>query len=270
MVAQDTNNAGQGYFARMRQGAANMFGGGQSQQQSPGNQQQLPGNQQQPGNKQVDPNEPNARQDQGNNGNNANGGNSQGNQKSWLEELYTKNSPDPDKAPSFSLDEDALGKVVGAQNFTADINDEDIQKIQGGDWGHLKTLMNKVGQGAYKAALQHSSTLTDKYVGARFEHADKSFDTRVRKNSVGQAMSGLPNYNNPAVKTHLNDIADRLQRQHPDASPQEIAKEAQRLLMEIADGVNPENTPEAKKAKEKAGKTDWQEWLQKDATNDQY
>lgn len=259
MPIENTNNGG--YFAKLRQGANNFFGG-QGQQN---NQQQ---GQPKPGFQKEDPNDPskqNQNNDQQNNGNNANGGNNQQDQKSWLEELYTKNSPDPEQAPTFSLDEAALGKVVGAQNFTADISDEDIQKIQGGDWGHLKTLMNKVGQGAYKAALQHGSTLTDKYVGARFDHEGKSFDSRVKKNSVDQAMSGLPNYNNPAVKSHLNDIANRLQRQHPDASPSDIAQEAQRLLMEIANGVNPENTPEAKKAKEKAGKVDWEQWLQQDS-----
>lgn len=255
-------NPGSGYFARLRQGASNMFGGNQQKPQSPNPQQQGQGKQQE------DPNKPNARQAPENNGNNDGGGNPNGPQQSWLEELYTKNSPDPEQAPSFSLNEETLGKVVGSQNFTSDISDEDIQKIQGGDWNHLKTMMNKVGQGAYKAALQHGSTLTDKFVGARFEHSDKHFNSKVRKNSVEGQLSTLPNYSNPAVKAHLNDIADRLQRQHPDAPPQEIAQEAQRLLMEIADGVNPENTPEAKQRKEKAGKTDWDAWLQTPSHDD--
>lgn len=265
-MAQENNlqqsNTG-GYFAKLRQGANNMFGGGKppAQQQNNNN------------NQQEDPNDPSKQgqnKNPGGNGNNANGGNDQQQQKSWLEELYTSKNADPEQAPSFSLDEAALGKVVGSQNFTADISDEDIQKIQGGDWGHLKTLMNKVGQGAYKAALQHGSTLTDKYVGARFEHEGKSFDSKVRKNSVNSQLASLPNYDNPAIKSHLNDIADRLASKHPDAPPHEIAQEAQRILMEIANGVNPENTPEARKAKEKAGKVDWDEWLNKDSTNEQY
>lgn len=266
---QEANTGG--YFARFREGANNMFKGGNKQpQQQPAPQGGGQGNPNPQSNPNPDPNEPNARQNPAPNGGNANGGNSNPNSNSWLEELYTKKSPDAEQAPVFSLNEETLGKHVSGQNFTNDISDEDIQKLQGGDWAHLKTMMNKVGQGAYKAALQHGSTLTDKFVGARFEHSDKSFDNRVRKNSVEGQLATLPNYSNPAIKTHLNDIANCLQQQHPDATPQEIAQEAQRILMELADGVNPENTPEAKARKEKAGRTDWESWLQQDNDPNQF
>lgn len=243
------------YFDNIR---SKMFGnGGQTQQQPNQQQDNNPDNQ--------DPNNPQGNSDptQGNNPNaKGNQNNPQG--VDYLAELYTKKGQDPEAVPQFSLDDKNLEGLVNGQDFVGQMNPEDMQKLQSGDFSVLGNMINSAARKAYKAALQHGSTLTGKYSDARFEHYDKQFGSKVRNNSVQTALAGLPNYNKPAIKAHLNDIANRLSSQHPDASPQEIAQEAQRILMELANDVNPENTPEARKSKETQGQTDWSKWLAAD------
>lgn len=215
----------------------------------------------------VDPNQPNV-QGGGNPGSNPT------NQKvppvnpgNWYEQLYTNtNTGEEDTPPEFKLDGTKLQEVAGGQNFGVSLSDEDKAKLAAGDFSVLEGMMNKVGQNAYKAALEHGSTLTGKFVGARSDYESKKLGSRVKETQVDQELSGLPNYSNPAVKAHLNDIAKRLQQQHPDATPREVALEAQRLLMEIAKGVDPENTPEAK-ARTKPGETDFMKWLGVEESN---
>jgi len=209
-----------------------------------------------------DPNNPNVQQGGKPGSNPSNQQQPQVNPANWYEDLYSNTQEDPDKAPEFSLDGEKLKSLSSGQQFiTKDSITPEMQaKFAQGDFSDMVTLINQAAQGSHRAALEHGSTLTGKFVEARDSFSEKKFGGRVKTTQVEQELSGLPNYNNPAVKSHLNDIANRLSRQHPDASPREIALEAQRLLMEIANGVNPENTPEAK-ARLKDGETDFMKWL---------
>lgn len=208
----------------------------------------------------ADPNMPNQQQGGAPGGNPANQPQAQVNPANWYEDLYTNKQEDPEQAPQFSLDGTKLDAVANNQSFAGQITDEQKQKLASGDFSVLTDIVESATRKVYRTALEHGSTLTGKFVEARDGFSEKKFSGRVKGEQVNQELAGIPNYSNPAVKSHLNDIANRLSRQHPDASPKEIALEAQRLLMEIANGVNPENTPEAK-ARLKPGETDFMKWL---------
>lgn len=172
---------------------------------------------------------------------------------------------DGDKAPTFTLDSKVLGDIASKQDFMAGINPELVKKAQAGDTESLLSLMNHVGQNAYRNALEHTSTLTDKFVTAREGHNEKAFSSKVRKELTGQALADTPNYSHPVVRKQLSQIADQLQAQHPDAAPAEIAKMAKAYLQELSEAIA---TP--KKANKKAGAvgaTNWDEFIDADESS---
>jgi len=231
-----------GFFDRLRS-----MGSQQQPQQQPNNQQQqpLPGQ----GNRPQANSAPNQQHQTAGISNDP---------KSVLDshaDLYTP-STTTDNVPEFNLASDKLDGVVKSQDFMKDLDPAIMQRLQSGDMTALSDAMNHVGRNAYKAALTHGSTLTGKFVEARFGHADKGLDGRIKSSQLNDHLSRTPNFSNPVVKQQLTDIVTRLQQKHPDAPYEEVIEEGKRILGEVANSINPK-TPDPKAAEA----TDWEDYM---------
>ena len=162
------------------------------------------------------------------------------------------------QAPSFKIDPKILGEVSGKMDFTKNISPELLQQATGGDMGALLNIIKTVGQNSYRASLEHSTSLTDTFLNSRGEFESKSLANGVKSQLTSNALSDAPNYKHPVVKAELNRIANSYSKANPDASPQEVAKAAQKYLVDLYSALNP-----AAPASETSGKgeMDWSKYL---------
>lgn len=161
-------------------------------------------------------------------------------------------------APSFNLDPKVLSDVSSKLNFAQDIPPEVMQAAAGGDANAMAQMMNMIGQNAYKAALSHTSSLTDKFVGARTEHAMKGLGGKVKSELTQTALSQTPNYKHPAVKQQLDMVAQQYAAQHPDATPDQVAQMSIKYITDLANALNPQSTKQEEAA---AGEVDWAKYF---------
>lgn len=167
--------------------------------------------------------------------------------------LFDNTNKNTEVAPVFSLDPKVLGEVSASMDFTQGISPELMQQAQGGDTKALIQMMQHVGRQAYQSAMNHNTTLTDKFVGARSAYDLKSVGSKVKSELTSSALAGAPNANHPVVKQELTRIANALQAEHPDSSPQQIAEAAQKYFADMYSAMNPtEAAPAVPK-----GETDW-------------
>lgn len=175
--------------------------------------------------------------------------------------LWETSASSPEVAPSFTLDPKVLDDVSGKLNFMSGMDPELVQKATSGDVNALMQMMNQVGQSAYKASLAHGSALTDKFVGARSKFDLEGVSSKVKSELTQSHMSDIPNAGHPAVKAELVRISKAMQKEHPDASPQQIAEAAKTYFKDIYSAMNPEPTAQQKQAT--AGETDWDNFFDK-------
>lgn len=174
--------------------------------------------------------------------------------------LWDTVDTDTSVAPAFSIDPATLDKVSGSLNFTQNVAPELMQKATSGDMTALMQIMNQVGQQAYKASISHNSTLTDKFVEARSKYDFKNIGSTVKQEMTSTALqTSVPNATHPVVKQELRRIADAMQKQNPDASPQEIADSAKKYFNELYSAVNPGQTQQEQQAA--TGEQDWDEYF---------
>lgn len=168
-----------------------------------------------------------------------------------------------EQAPSFNLPTDTLRKVATSQNFTQNIDPALMQKATSGDVTALMEVINAVGQNSYEAALQHTSTLSDKFVNARLEHEGKSFDSKVKQNLTSAELGNTPGFSHPVVKAQLRETAQRLAQQYPEATPQEIASRARDYIVQMANAINPNGNNQGDANTQQAAKdvTNWDDYL---------
>lgn len=170
------------------------------------------------------------------------------------------NPANTDIAPSFTIDDKVLGSVADAQDFMKGINPELMQQATSGDVGAMMKMMNEVARNAYKTSLQHSGRLTEGFVGSRESFTEKGFTTKVRGELTANALTGTPNFKNPVVRKQLIQIAESLQKQHPDAAPEEIAQMSRDYITELGKAINPDNSQGNGKTTAK-GPTDFADWF---------
>jgi hypothetical protein len=169
------------------------------------------------------------------------------------------NKATPEVAPTFALDNETVGKVTNSLDFTKSVPAELMTKALAGDAQALIEAMNHVGRGAYQTSLQHQSMLTDKFVGSRLDFEGKQLGSKVKSELTSSALSSAPNYQHPVVKAELNRIANMLQQQHPDATPQQIAESAQKYLMDLNGAL----TPQSQQQQQSKEEFDWASYLTK-------
>lgn len=166
----------------------------------------------------------------------------------------------PETPPTFSIDPKTLNDVSGSLDFTKSVNPELMQKAMTGDAQSMIQMMNMVGQQAYQAALSHSSSLTDRFVGARSEFDKKQIGSGVKKELTSQALSSIPNYSHPVVRNQLNMLAGQIAAANPEYAPEQVAQTAQKMLQDLASAISPQQQQEdSQQSKE----TDWVSYLTK-------
>lgn len=168
------------------------------------------------------------------------------------------NTANAEKVPAFTLDDKILGDAAGAQDFMKGISPDLVQRATSGDTAALMQMMQEVARNGYKASLSHSGRLTESYVGAREGYNDKGFSKKVRGELTVNALTGTPNFKNPVVREQLTRIANDLQRQHPDAAPEEIAGMAKDYITELSKAIAPPAKEEGKAAN---GPVDFNDWF---------
>jgi hypothetical protein len=164
------------------------------------------------------------------------------------------NKAAPDAPPAFSLDAKTVSEVSANLDFTKDLPQEIMDKVLAGDSSAILQAINHVGRQAYATTLQHTTGLTDKFVGLRSEYDQKSVGSRVKSELTSQALSNDAPLH-PLVKQELGRIAQDIAKANPDASPSEVAAAAKDYFNQIHSAMNPAaNTATDAKT---AGETDW-------------
>lgn len=162
------------------------------------------------------------------------------------------------QAPTFKIDPKVLGDVSSKMDFTRGINQEVLTKATSGDVSALMDIIKTVGQNAYKASLEHSTSLTDTFLTQRGEFEGKQVAKGVKNQLTFNELSSAPNYSHPVVKVELNRVASQMSAANPDASPQEIAKAAQQYINDLSNALN----PKTKKDSADSGEFDWSKYLE--------
>ena len=165
------------------------------------------------------------------------------------------------QAPSFKIDPKVLSDVSGKMDFTKGINPDTVQKATSGDVGALMEIIKTVGQNSYRASLEHGTALTDTFMNSRSEYETKKLEKGVHSQLTSSALSSAPNYNHPVVKQELNRIAEQFSRANPDASPQEVAKAAQKYISDLQSALNPADPTKNNDGSNKTAETDWTQYL---------
>lgn len=165
------------------------------------------------------------------------------------------------KAPSFSLPPDKLQEVAKSLNFTSNIDPELMSKALGGDAKSLVDIISHVGRESYSNSMAHLSGLSNEYINSRLAHENNSLGSKVKEQLTNTELgANTPNFNHPVVKQQLVQTAQALAKQHPDASPQEIAKMAKNYISELASAIAPQGTTNAQ-SNDAASVTDWEKYV---------
>lgn len=135
-----------------------------------------------------------------------------------------KNAP-PSLVPQFNIDQAKLAETVGKMDFTQGISQELLSKaMSGSDPASLVAVMNNMVQAAY---VQGLNTQTGLVKEAFTRHADTLTNhilpTTVQ-GIVRQASTTMPDYMaSPAIAPLVGAINEMFARQHPNATPAQIA-----------------------------------------------
>jgi hypothetical protein len=171
--------------------------------------------------------------------------------------MFDNNTDNQDTAPIFALDQDMVQKAATGLDFLSKVDQTIMQRIQDGDSGALLEAMNSMAQQAYATGLQHTATLTDKFVQSRSAYDAKTLPDQVRGVLTHQELSATNVSNHPVIQAQLATTAKQIAAQYPDASPQWIATQAKQYVIELANALNPQTpTPPA------GGEgTDWDDYF---------
>lgn len=163
------------------------------------------------------------------------------------------------QAPSFKLDPKVLSEVSSSMDFTKSVPQDMIEKALQGDAKALMNVIQSVGRAAYSASLEHTTALTDKYLSQRADYEAQKLNTGVRQQLMSNELSSAPNFDHPVIRAELTRVANQFAAANPDASPQEIAKAAQKYIMDLSSALNPP-TNKKQSSKESEG-IDWVKYL---------
>lgn len=174
------------------------------------------------------------------------------------------------QAPSFSLDPKIIADVSSKMNFTQGVNPELLQKATTGDAAAMIELIQEVGRNSYRAALEHSTKLTDTHLGQRAEFDSKKLVKGVKQQLTSDALSSSDNINlnHPVVRAELNRIAQTFAAspEYADASPQQIAQAAKKYMQDIQEAMNPPSKNRGSKGNQgdkgsDDGGVDYMKWI---------
>ena len=170
-------------------------------------------------------------------------------------------NPTDNKTPAFTLDGKMLNEVSRTMDFTKGINPDLMQKAMGGDAQSMIALIQEVGRNTYEASLGHTTALTNTYLETRTPHEQARIDAAVKGGLTTQALHSIANYDHPVAKAELNRVATRMQAEHPDQSPAQIAQAAHEYLTNLSAALNPATASPGKDTNGQALEMDWGAYL---------
>jgi len=156
--------------------------------------------------------------------------------------FHNTEDPAAPKAPEFKLSSEIVTKAAGSLNFTDGLPKELADKVAAGNLSpadHMD-IMQHVGRQAYAKAMEHMSTLTDRFVGLRTAHEQQGLPKQLRNLLATTKAASLPSaQSNPVVKAHMELISSQLAHKYPDQTPDWIAEKAQSFFTDMAKAINP-------------------------------
>lgn len=163
-------------------------------------------------------------------------------------EIYSKifEPTDPAKepqVPKFAVSDEVLGKVAGQIDFMSGLPQELQERLESGEPVDSKTLaalMTHVGRNAYSKAIQHTTNLTDKFVGLRSEYDKQGLNKSVQRVLANNNITKIPGANNPVVKGFLEMTSAALSEKYPDQPPEWVAEKTQKLFLDMAKAMSPQ------------------------------
>lgn len=168
-----------------------------------------------------------------------------------------------DGPPAFNLDPKIVQSAADSMDFTAKLPPELRSKFQGEDGEALFQVINSVGRQAYMAAIQHGSSLTDKFVGLRSEFDRKDLGSHVKSHLVQNTLQSKFADANPVTQQGLQLISGMMKDAFPDATPEWITENAPKFFVEMAKQLSPGEfqKPQNPNQQESGAETDWGNWL---------
>lgn len=168
----------------------------------------------------------------------------------------------------FTPDMEKFKSAVAQMDFTQGIDPQLAQKALGGDTEALMTLINSSGRNAYAQSTLGSRELIEHALRERTAELERSMEQRFKALRAGErAAEQNAAFKDPLVQPLLRDIQGRLQTQFPEASAEELAERAQKMLVGMAQKIVSQ-TPDtlAREAREKQtaaqqpGAFNWEDW----------
>lgn len=124
------------------------------------------------------------------------------------------------------FDNAKLSERVNQMNFAASIPDELISKAMS-DPASFREVLNTVGRQGFQSAFTANNNLNSQL----FSQFDTAINERIPEQVKGiqnqaAVFSEMKNLSHPAVAPLLTKVAEQIQMQYPDASPEEIKEKA--------------------------------------------
>lgn len=134
----------------------------------------------------------------------------------------SQNTPTSTKtAPEFAIPSETIQKAAGSLDFAKSVPQDIIAKLQAGDMSAFAEALNIVGRQAYASAIEHSSALTNKFVGDRLAFESEGFDQRISSKLVTSGVKSIDSLH-PQAQSMFRDNMERLRQQYPSATQQDL------------------------------------------------
>jgi hypothetical protein len=165
----------------------------------------------------------------------------------------------PFEAPRFNLDAAKLNTAVSSMDFTKGITPEQLQKINAGGQDAMQTMLSVVNTMVQQAVAQTTmanSKVMESALASTTKNIADSVPSVVNSHNLNAAVSKVsPLFSNPATKPMLDSLKRQLVAAYPNASPDEIAVEAQKQLQNFVSEIT--STLPQQQSQQQSGKVDW-------------
>ncbi len=152
-----------------------------------------------------------------------------------------------------------LDKLTSSLDFQSAISSETQQKLADQTPDAIISLVQDVSRESYKAALKHSSILTQQTIDDRLARQDKATQSKI-SDSLGkhELHRELPELNNPILSMAVEGFQAKLQQQNPTMTTEQVASETRNYVTELSKAFNPASPSTPKPGEEEI---DWLEEL---------
>lgn len=171
----------------------------------------------------------------------------------WKTKDADPNKPKPyDPSKVYEVNDDELGKQLGAMDFTRNLNPQIMQQIAAGGEGAAKAFMeamNAVSRNNFGLMTRMMARMVNDSSGRNAQHFNGVIDKSIKTNAVRNAVkTNNPALNHPAAAPLLEGLQSRLQDKFPQASPEEISNKAREYLSDFLSQNKPadEESPQGR------------------------